>query len=162
MDKLGGIEIKRVYCGSQFSVALSSDGEVFSWGRGDDFRLGHGTEDHVRYPKRVDGLYGKIIKQLAVSQFFCLALTQNSEIYGWGRNEGGCMGDVAGTFLPLPTLIHPLKGRSIVGMAAGPSQVRSEHPPYTLIKRLVHCYEIIRLSYGLRIVDGTWRNKFRS
>lgn len=35
-------------CGSQFSVALTRSGAVYTWGKGDYHRLGHGTEDHVR------------------------------------------------------------------------------------------------------------------
>jgi len=126
VEKLEGIEIKRVYCGSQFSVALSAGGEVFTWGRGDDFRLGNGSEEHVRYPRKVEAMSGKVVTQLAVSQFFCLALTEDSQVYGWGRSDAsGCLGEVTGSFLPQPALIHSLKGRSIVGMAAGPLQVNT-------------------------------------
>lgn len=34
-------------------------------GKGDYFRLGHGTNDHVRKPKPVSGLHGKRIIQFA-------------------------------------------------------------------------------------------------
>lgn len=34
-------------------------------GKGDYFRLGHGTNDHVRKPKPVSGLQGKKIVQFA-------------------------------------------------------------------------------------------------
>lgn len=48
-----------MYCGAQFSVAVSKSGTVFTWGKGDNHRLGHGSEEHVRYPKQVKGLIGK-------------------------------------------------------------------------------------------------------
>ena len=43
-------------CGSQFSVALTRSGAVFTWGKGDYHRLGHGNDDHVRRPKKVAAL----------------------------------------------------------------------------------------------------------
>ena len=32
-----------VHCGGKHSLALTSDGDVFSWGECDDGRLGHGN-----------------------------------------------------------------------------------------------------------------------
>lgn len=34
-------------------------------GKGDYYRLGHGTNDHVRKPKPVSGLHGKRVVQFA-------------------------------------------------------------------------------------------------
>jgi len=42
---------------------------LFVWiifrGKGDYFRLGHGSNDHVRKPKPVNGLHGKKVIQFA-------------------------------------------------------------------------------------------------
>lgn len=59
VEKLQDLDVVKVRCGSQFSVALTKDGQVYSWGKGDNQRLGHGTEEHVRYPKLLEGLQGK-------------------------------------------------------------------------------------------------------
>jgi E3 ubiquitin-protein ligase HERC2 len=48
-----------VFCGNQFSVALTASGELYSWGKGDNYRLGHSTEEHVRFPKLISALKGK-------------------------------------------------------------------------------------------------------
>lgn len=58
MEKLQDLDIVKVCCGSQFSVALTKDGQVYTWGKGDNQRLGHGTDEHVRYPKLLDSLQG--------------------------------------------------------------------------------------------------------
>jgi hypothetical protein len=47
-----GLGIIKVECGSQFSVALSNNGSVYTWGKGDYHRLGHGVDEHVRRPKK--------------------------------------------------------------------------------------------------------------
>ncbi|OQS01162.1 regulator of chromosome condensation (RCC1) [Achlya hypogyna] len=39
------IPIVAIACGDYFSLALSADGEVYSWGEGSDGQLGHGTVD---------------------------------------------------------------------------------------------------------------------
>lgn len=58
IDKLQDVEISEVYCGAQFSIALSKDGRVYSWGKGEGWRLGHPTEDHVRFPEIIESLQG--------------------------------------------------------------------------------------------------------
>lgn len=122
VDKLEDVFVERVYCGAQFSVVLTRDGEVYSWGKGEHFRLGHGGVDHFRYPKKVEGLANKKVKNLAVGSMHVLAYTQDREIYGWGRNEQGQLGDLAGTYIVEPTCLTSLRGRQIGGMACGPSQ----------------------------------------
>ena len=53
-----GQEICKVFCGAQFSLALSKSGALFTWGKGDNHRLGHNCEEHVRYPRQVKALAG--------------------------------------------------------------------------------------------------------
>lgn len=55
----------QVECGSQFSVALGRSGTVYTWGKGDYHRLGHGTDDHVRRPRKVTALQGKRVISIA-------------------------------------------------------------------------------------------------
>ena len=65
----------QVECGSQFSVALTRSGSVFTWGKGDYHRLGHGTDDHVRRPKKVAALQGKRVVSIATGSLHCVACT---------------------------------------------------------------------------------------
>lgn len=58
---LFALQIVRVYCGAQFSLALSSGGEVYTWGKGDNNRLGHPSEEHVRFPKLVQAMKGNLL-----------------------------------------------------------------------------------------------------
>lgn len=58
VDKLQDIVIVEVYCGAQCSFAVSKEGKVFSWGKGDEWRLGHAYEEHVRFPKVIEALEG--------------------------------------------------------------------------------------------------------
>lgn len=60
IEKLENIEISNIYCGAQFSIALASNGTVYSWGKGEGWRLGHASEEHVRFPQIIEALNGKL------------------------------------------------------------------------------------------------------
>ena len=49
-------------------------------GKGDYFRLGHGTDSHVRKPQLVEGLKGKKIVDVAVGALHCLAVTEEGQV----------------------------------------------------------------------------------
>ena len=72
VEKLNGVGICQIECGAQFSLALSKNGLVWTWGKGDYFRLGHGSDQHVRKPTVVESLRGKKIVHVAVGALHCL------------------------------------------------------------------------------------------
>ena len=53
--------------------------DVMSWffcrGKGDYHRLGHGTDDHVRRPRRVTALQGKKVVSIACGSLHCVCCT---------------------------------------------------------------------------------------
>ena len=60
-------------------MALTRSGAVFTWGKGDYHRLGHGTDDHVRRPRRVAALQGKKVVAVATGSLHCVACTDQGE-----------------------------------------------------------------------------------
>ncbi|XP_023713900.1 E3 ubiquitin-protein ligase HERC2 [Cryptotermes secundus] len=122
IDKLQDVDVVKVYCGAQFSLALTKTGSVYSWGKGDTHRLGHASEEHVRFPKLIEALQGKHVVSLAVGSVHVLALTEEGEVYGWGRNDYAQVGETTGSSVLEPTVITSLQGKVIVGTACGPTQ----------------------------------------
>ncbi|XP_066478199.1 E3 ubiquitin-protein ligase HERC2 isoform X5 [Tiliqua scincoides] len=122
IEKLQDLDVVKVRCGSQFSVALTKDGQVYSWGKGDNQRLGHGTEEHVRYPKLLEGLQGKKVVDVAAGSTHCLVLTEDSEVYSWGSNDQCQHFDTLRITKPEPTALPGLDSKHIVGIACGPAQ----------------------------------------
>lgn len=92
-------------------------------GKGDGSRLGHVGEDHVRYPKLIEAFCSKKIVDFAVGSFHCLAVTEDGELYSWGRNEQGQLGDTSCMARAEPTLISTIASKEITGVACGPAQV---------------------------------------
>jgi len=53
---------------------------LFVRGKGDYFRLGHGTDAHVRKPQLVEALKGKKIVHVSVGALHCLAVTDAGQV----------------------------------------------------------------------------------
>ncbi len=45
-----------VSCGEQHSIAITDFGDIYTWGRGREGQLGHGSRNNELEPRRVDGL----------------------------------------------------------------------------------------------------------
>ena len=56
IEALQGKHIRDIACGSGHSVAVMSNGEVYTWGQGEHGRLGHGDELIQTKPKQVSSM----------------------------------------------------------------------------------------------------------
>ncbi|KAL7983783.1 hypothetical protein Chor_000659, partial [Crotalus horridus] len=121
IERLNGQGVCQIECGAQFSLALTKSGVVWTWGKGDYFRLGHGTDVHVRKPQVVEGLRGKKIVHVAVGALHCLAVTDTGQVYAWGDNDHGQQGNGTTTVNRKPTLVQGLEGQKITRVACGSS-----------------------------------------
>ena len=119
MDSLAGLGAVKVECGSQFSVCLTRSGSVFTWGKGDYHRLGHGTDDHVRRPRKVAALQGRKVISIATGSLHCVACTDNGEVFTWGDNDEGQLGDGSTNAIQRPRLVASLQNRKINRVACG-------------------------------------------
>jgi len=77
----------------------------------------------VRVPKQIDYFGGHKIVDISVGSMHSLAVTEEGEVYGWGRNEQGQLGDMSIQYRSEPTLLSGLEGKKIIGAACGNSQV---------------------------------------
>ncbi|MGH0174691.1 UNVERIFIED_CONTAM: hypothetical protein FKN15_000455 [Acipenser sinensis] len=119
IDSLTGVGVVKVECGSQFSVALAKSGAVYTWGKGDYHRLGHGSDDHVRRPRQVQGLQGKKVIAIATGSLHCVCCTEDGEVYTWGDNDEGQLGDGTTNAIQRPRLVAALQGKKINRVACG-------------------------------------------
>ncbi|XP_048524463.1 E3 ubiquitin-protein ligase HERC2 [Dendroctonus ponderosae] len=122
IEQLQDVEIVNVWCGPHFSVALSKEGKVYTWGKGEGWKLGHESEDNVRKPELVEALQDKAVVFVAVGISHCLALTSDGVVLGWGKNDNRQIADTSEAFIQQPRVIESLKGHQIVNIACGPMQ----------------------------------------
>jgi uncharacterized repeat protein (TIGR02543 family) len=103
-----GERIKSVKAGSSHSIAVTTSGRVYSWGRNTYGQLGNGTYIQQTTPTliSVTGYYNNPIQSVATGYIHSLALSSNGEVYAWGYNSDGSVGKGSNSTVPNPTLIN--------------------------------------------------------
>jgi alpha-tubulin suppressor-like RCC1 family protein len=108
-----------VAAGAVHSLALKSDGTVWSWGHNDYGQLGNGTAvPHSTTPVQVTGLAG-VTAIAAGGGNFSLALTPDGAVWAWGDNGYGQLGNGATLPSNVPVAVSGLSG--VTAIAAGAS-----------------------------------------
>lgn len=78
-------------------------------------KLGHGSEAGCSVPKRVEGLVGLAISQVACGSRHTVAITSSGQAYSWGDNENGVAGHGAVEgHQYTPRLLDRLQGKRVV------------------------------------------------
>ncbi|KAG8182304.1 hypothetical protein JTE90_013910 [Oedothorax gibbosus] len=106
IDEQIAIHISSVVCGEYFTVCLSDNGVVFTFGKASSGCLGFSTEVDIQQPRIVEALFGYNIKSIACGPRHALALSDENEAFAWGYGNNGCLGLGATQFQDLPHLIH--------------------------------------------------------
>jgi alpha-tubulin suppressor-like RCC1 family protein len=113
-----------VAAGSNHSLSLHSDGTVWAWGANNVGQLGVGfSGSNVDVPTMVHGLGGHNIVSIATNHDFNLALEDNGNVWAWGANFHGQLGDGTTTERDTPVLVQQIGGggplTGVTAIAAG-------------------------------------------
>ncbi|XP_049987756.1 probable E3 ubiquitin-protein ligase HERC6 isoform X2 [Alexandromys fortis] len=119
-----GIKIIQVSCGHYHSLALSEDGQVFSWGSNSHGQLGLGKNcSSQASPERVKSLKGIPLAQVAAGGNHSFALSLTGTSFGWGSNSVGQLalsGEKAKAVkIHKPNSIGALKSLGVVYISCG-------------------------------------------
>jgi len=109
-----------IYGGSGHTVAITSKGQLYSWGEGAWGGLGHGDEADQWLPKLLDSKETFIRAGLGTS--FTIALSESGNLWSWGQNSQFQLGRPTGSPL-LPGLIPSLSGVDVAVIACGKQHV---------------------------------------
>ena len=90
IEELSDKKVIKISCGAYHSMALTSDGEVFSWGHNTFAQLGDKTYNSRSTPTQV--LFRDKIISISCGTNHSIALTQTGSAYVWGSNELGQLG----------------------------------------------------------------------
>ena len=119
-----GKTISQISAGSVHSLALDSEGQIYAWGANYNGRLGNGDTTSSNTPVKVDTsgvLAGKTITQISAGDGHSLALDSEGQIYAWGANYNGQLGN--GTTItsntPVQTNFSNMLDRSITSIKFG-------------------------------------------
>ncbi|KAM8870686.1 inhibitor of Bruton tyrosine kinase [Spinachia spinachia] len=117
-----GVYIKQVVLCKFHSVFLSQKGQVFTCGHGLGGRLGHGDEQTYLVPRKVEGLMSHHCSHVAAAKDHTVVLTEEGYVYTFGLNtfhQLGLAPPPASAHVPKQVFSKALKGRTVIGVAAG-------------------------------------------
>jgi alpha-tubulin suppressor-like RCC1 family protein len=118
-----GTKVKSIASGCQFSLALTTAGQVLAWGTNAQDELGDGVSGGLRSaPVRVRLPGGVKIRAISAGGFFGLALSTTGRVYGWGDDGSGQLGNgTVGPSFRIPVRVHLPGGTKVTALAGGGS-----------------------------------------
>ncbi|KAK1313258.1 hypothetical protein QJS10_CPA06g02201 [Acorus calamus] len=119
--RLQGLEkVRLIAVGAFHNLALREDGMLWAWGNNEYGQLGTGDTQPRSHPDPVQGLSGLTLADIAAGGWHSTALTDDGEVYAWGRGEHGRLGfgdDKSSKMVP--QRVQLLDGEDIVQVSCG-------------------------------------------
>lgn len=95
-------------------LAVSKNGEMYSWGHNGYCQLGNGGSGQGLTPTLIStNLQGKKILRVACGSHHSMALSQEGEIFAWGQNNCGQVGSGSTTNQPTPRKVVAVIGNKM-------------------------------------------------
>ena len=122
---LAGKTVKAIAAGGDHNLVLATDGHAYAWGRNDYGQIGDDSNAQSDLPVAVDTtgvLGGKTITMIAAGHSHSLALASNGQLFAWGNNASGRLGDGTSLSRPSPVevdLSGALAGKTITAVMSG-------------------------------------------
>ncbi|KAI7741577.1 hypothetical protein M8C21_019854 [Ambrosia artemisiifolia] len=119
--RVQGLEkVKLIAVGAFHNLALLEDGNLWVWGNNEYGQLGTGDTQPRSQPVPVQGLSDVKLVDVAAGGWHSTALTDEGEVYGWGRGEHGRLGfgdDKSSKMVPQQ--VQLLAGEDIIQVSCG-------------------------------------------
>ncbi|EDO46185.1 predicted protein [Nematostella vectensis] len=87
VEDLLGFEVEDISCGSSHIMAVTADHEVFAWGRGDNGRLGTGSQQEYWSPKAISLPEGMRARSVHCGVDCSFAITLENKLLACGSNR---------------------------------------------------------------------------
>jgi len=114
-----GTTVTALAGGGYFSLALTSAGQVLSWGADYDGQLGDGTKTTRDLPGSVALPSGTTVAAIAAGCNDSMALTSAGQVLTWGQNTNGSLGNGGTTDSSVPVTAALPAGVTVTAIAAG-------------------------------------------
>uniref|UniRef100_A0AAQ5XUM5 HECT domain-containing protein n=1 Tax=Amphiprion ocellaris TaxID=80972 RepID=A0AAQ5XUM5_AMPOC len=112
--------ISQVMCGNQHCIALSRDGELFTWGQNSSGQLGLGKGEPSKLsPHPLKSLAGIPLAQITAGGDHSFALSLSGAVFGWGKNRAGQLGLNDKQDRAVPCHIKFLRSQKVVYISCG-------------------------------------------
>mmetsp|Transcript_67455 Transcript_67455/g.161835 ORF Transcript_67455/g.161835 Transcript_67455/m.161835 type:complete len:689 (-) Transcript_67455:55-2121(-) len=112
--------VRSLSCAEHHIAAVTDSGVLYTWGNGQNGRLGHGGFAIEPLPKHVEALSGTHVAQVACGDFHTACITMNpTQVYTWGLGLSGRLGHGDETDQNLPVPVEALVGVPVAAMVCG-------------------------------------------
>uniref|UniRef100_A0A3Q2DP84 HECT and RLD domain containing E3 ubiquitin protein ligase 3 n=1 Tax=Cyprinodon variegatus TaxID=28743 RepID=A0A3Q2DP84_CYPVA len=112
--------ISQVMCGNQHCIALSRDGQLFTWGQNTNGQLGLGKGEPSKLtPHPLKSLAGIPLAQISAGGDHSFALSLSGAVFGWGKNRAGQLGLNDRQDRAVPCHIKFLRSQKVVYISCG-------------------------------------------
>ncbi|KAH1136118.1 hypothetical protein AAZX31_10G006600 [Glycine max] len=122
VESLAITNVTFVACGEYHSCAVSTSGDLFTWGDGTHGAglLGHGTDVSYWIPKRVSGpLEGLQVVAVACGTWHSALATSNGKLFTFGDGRFGVLGHGNRASVAYPKEVQLLSGYKAIKVACG-------------------------------------------
>ena len=128
---LEGQNVVELCGGEHHSLALTLDGEVFSFGRGDNNQLGFddGTDQQLE-PRAIPALKGISVRKVSTLANSNFAISKSGDLYSWGFGEMGQLGNQKAGDEASPALVDVPSDQAVLDAASG-----AQHSVYLVMER---------------------------
>ncbi|XP_052774404.1 serine/threonine-protein kinase Nek8-like isoform X1 [Mya arenaria] len=92
LEGQSAVAIQHVACGDLFVACLTDRGILMTYGSGAHGCLGHGNLNDVTMAKIVEPLLGYEVVEVSCGASHVLAVTNENEVFVWGRGDNGRLG----------------------------------------------------------------------
>jgi alpha-tubulin suppressor-like RCC1 family protein len=102
------------------SLAVSAGGKVFSWGSNLFGQLGNGTNERKSIPSPISAVSfgGKAVRDVKAGHYHSLARTADGNLYAWGDNNHGELGDGTNAAKAVPVRVSAPDGVTFAAIEA--------------------------------------------
>jgi alpha-tubulin suppressor-like RCC1 family protein len=116
-----GVTFTEVSAGYGHSLAVGSDGDIYAWGYNPYGQLGNNSTTNSDVPVLVTLPAGVKFTHVSAGYLHSLALDSHGNIYGWGDNVFGQLGNgtTTGSLVPVLVLVTMPAGVTFTQVSAG-------------------------------------------
>lgn len=108
LPSLDSVVVTSVACGWDHCLALSASGKVYSWGSGQNGKLGHNTENNCSVPTPIESLGSLLIAGISAGCEHSAVVDVDGKVYTFGHGDGGRLGHGESSQCMIPTLVTTL------------------------------------------------------
>eukprot|EP01120_Amphizonella_sp_Union-15-10_P013512 TRINITY_DN6268_c0_g1_i1.p1 TRINITY_DN6268_c0_g1~~TRINITY_DN6268_c0_g1_i1.p1 ORF type:complete len:428 (-),score=47.27 TRINITY_DN6268_c0_g1_i1:55-1338(-) len=119
VETLKDISIVAIACCNLHSACVSANGLLWTWGCGDNGRLGHGDSMPYQIPKAIESLRDYAIVSVACGWSHTVALDDMGRVFTFGGGWLGVLGHGSENMYPSPLMVKKLRHIKMTQIAAG-------------------------------------------